>query len=114
MRVYEIWQEVRGSHSLQVNDVMNVIVELGLTTYAHLSPQMRHALFSRRSAKDDLKLQAVLNPRITRIASSLRADDRLNLRIPRHLKELIREEARRADVTMSEDTRRRITAKEAA
>jgi len=88
MRVYEIWQEVRGSHSLQVNDVMNAILELGLTTYTHLSPQMRHALFTHRSAREELKLQAVLEPRITRIASSLRADDRLTVRIPRHLKQL--------------------------
>jgi len=87
---------------------------VGLTTFAHLPAQMRHALFSRRSGREDLKLRAGLETRVTQIASTFRADDKLDVRIPHAIKLAIRQEAQRGDTTMSEVTRRRIIAKEAA
>jgi len=113
-RVYEVWRDMRKDHSIQVNEVINVLLEVGLTTFAHLPAQMRHVLFSRRSAREDLKLRVGLESRVTEIASTFRADDKLALRIPHTVKAAIRHEAQRKDMSMSAIARKRIILQEAA
>jgi hypothetical protein len=97
-----------------MNQVIRVLLELGITTYGHLSSHLQHALFSHRNDQEELKLQTALEPTITRIASRLRADDKLTVRIPHAIKLAIRQDARQADTTMSELVRPRIITKETA
>ena len=112
MQIYEIWQDVRKDHRIQVNEVINALLELGLSTFAQLPNQMKHALFSHRSTAKDLELRAALEPKIKRIAGQFRSDDKLDLRVARPLKEMIRSEAQRRHVSMSAVVRRRIIPQE--
>jgi hypothetical protein len=111
--VYEIYRDMREDHRIQVNDVINILLEVGLTTFAHLPAQMRHALFTHGNIREELKLRAGLETRVAQIASTFRADDKLDVRIPHSVKQRIREEASRADVTMSAIARKRIILQEA-
>lgn len=108
MRIYEIWREARVSHTIQINDVFNALLELGLTTFAHLPNHMKHGLFSCRTAQEDLKLHAALEPKIKRVAGQFRSDDKLDLRLPRPVKEIIRSEAQAMHASMSAVARRRL------
>jgi hypothetical protein len=112
MQIYEIWRDVRKDHRIQVNEVINALLELGLATFTQLPDQMKHALFSHRSAAKDLELRAALEPKIKRIAGQFRSDDRLSLRMPHPVKERIRTEAQRRHVSMSAVVRPRIIPQE--
>jgi len=112
MQIYEIWRDVRKDHRIQVNEVINTLLELGLSTFAQLPDQMKHALFSDRRAAKELELRAALELKIKRIAGQFRSDDKLNLRIARPLKEMIRSEAQRRHVSMSAVVRPRIIPQE--
>ena len=108
MQIYEIWRDVRKDHRIQVNEVINALLELGLATFGQLPNQMKHALFSHRGGRKDLELRAALEPKIKRIAGQFRSDAKLDLRIPRPLKEIIRSEAQHRHVSMSAVVRPRI------
>lgn len=113
MRIYDIWRDVRRHHRVQINDIFNALLELGLATFAQLPEHMRHRLFNRRTAQQDLKLHAALDPRIRQIAGHFRANDKLDLRLPRPVKEIIRSEAQATHASMSEVARRRLIDQEA-
>jgi hypothetical protein len=112
MQIYEIWRDVRKDHRIQVNEVINALLELGLSTFTQLPHQMKHALFSHRTPAKELELHAALEPKIKRIAGQFRSDDKLNLRVPRPVKEMIRSEAQRGHMSMSAIARRRIIPQE--
>jgi hypothetical protein len=114
MQIYEIWRDVRKDHRIQVNEVINVLLKLGLSTFAQLPDQLKHALFSHRRAAKELELRAALELKIKRIAGQFRSDDKLNLRIARPLKEMIRSEAQRRHMSMSAVVRPRIIPQEAS
>ena len=114
MQIYEIWQDMREDHTVQVNDIINTLLELGLATFGQLPNQMKHALFSHRGGRKDLELRAALEPKIKRIAGQFRSDDKLNLRVPRPIKVGIRSEAQRGHMSMSAVVRPRIIPQEAS
>jgi len=113
MRIYEIWREAKEQHSVQVNDIINGLLELGLATFAQLPGHMRHALFRRRTLRDDTKFRIALEPRIKRIAARFRSDEKLDIRLPRPVKDTIRSQAERSHLTMSAVARKRIILQEA-
>jgi hypothetical protein len=114
MQIYEIWRDVRKDHRIQVNEVINALLELGLSTFTQLPHPMKHALFSHPTAAKELELRVALESKIKRIARQFRSDDKLSVRIPRPLKEMIRSEAQGCHVSMSAVVRPRIISQEAS
>lgn len=114
MQIYEIWQAARKDRAIQLNEVINVILDLGLMTFARLPEPMRERVFKKQRMQQEQKFRERLEIKIHRISSSFRLDDRLNFALPRPAKQLIREEAERARMSMSAIARRRILLEETA
>jgi hypothetical protein len=113
-RIYELWRAVRLKHPVQLNEVFNVLLELGLRTYLELPEYVQSALFKRRIASEEIKFAAEVQPKIRMIASRLRLDDRLSFALSSSSKQVIREEAERSKITMSAVARRHILLREAS
>jgi len=108
MQIYEIWQAARRNRAIQLNEVINVILDLGLMTFSRLPQSMRERAFSRQNIAREQRFRENLDIRISKISSSLRLDDRLGFALPSPAKQVIREEARRTKSSMSAIARSRI------
>ena len=108
MEIYEIWQAARKDRRIQLNEVINVILDLGLMTFARLPQSMRERAFIKQIMPKERKFRDQLDTRIRKISASLRLDDRLGFALPSTAKDLIREEARRSKSSMSAIARSRI------
>ncbi len=107
-RIYTLWKAVRLKNPCQLNEVFNVLLELGLRTFQELPEYMQSTLFKRKVASEELTFNAQLQPKIRMIASTARLDDRLSFALPSSSKQIIREEARQCNSSMSAIARRHL------
>jgi hypothetical protein len=107
-RIYDVWQLVRKDATVQVNQVITVLLELGLMTFPKLSEGTQRALFRQATAKQEVQLRAKVERNVTDVAGKFRLDDRLAFALPTDAKRQIRQEARRAGQSMSAVARQRI------
>jgi hypothetical protein len=114
-----IWERLFGlqaahEHKVKVNRIAQVAVEWGLDFVGSLSHQLQERILGVKGAKpltleEQANLRKELNEKLGGLAGKFRLDDRLAFALPRSVKQLIREEADRADTTMSAIARKRIT-----
>lgn len=114
MQIYEIWQAARRNRGIQLNEVINVILDLGLMTFARLPQSMRERAFSKQTIRSEQRFREHLDVRIRKISSSLRLDNHLGFALSAPAKEIIREQAKRSKSSMSAIARSRILSAEAA
>lgn len=113
-QIYEIWRDMRKDHHVQINQVIKVLLELGLATFPKLSDPIRQGLFRKQTAKEEGHLRASVQSRVAEVASAFRLDDRLAFALPAPAKRLVRDEAKKSGRSMSAIARQRIILQEAA
>lgn len=57
MRIYEIWQAARKDRTIQLNEVINVILDLGLMTFARLPESMQERAFKKQRMPGGAEIQ---------------------------------------------------------
>ena len=108
MEIYEIWQVARKNRAIQLNEVINVLLNLGLMTFSRLPQSMRERAFSKQTNPQAQRFREELDIRIYKISSSLKLNDRLGFALPSPAKAIIREQAKRSKSSMSAIARSRI------
>jgi hypothetical protein len=114
-----IWSrlfDLQAEHddNVKVNRIAQVAVEWGLDFVGSLSHELQKRILGVKGAtpltlEEQEKLRQELNVKLGALAGKFRFDDRLAFALPRSMKQVIREEAERADTTMSAIARKRIT-----
>jgi hypothetical protein len=116
-RLYEMEHDHKGK--VKVNRIAEVAVNWGLAFLRTLDPQLRGRILGGKGEKaltfeERDKLRSDLERRLGTKAGAFRLDNRLAFALPTPAKQLIREEAERAQVSMSAIARKRIILQETA
>jgi hypothetical protein len=115
-RLYEMEHDHK---KVKVNRIAEVAVNWGLAFLRTLDPHLRGRILGEKGEKpltveERDKLRSDLERRLGTQAGAFRLDNRLDFALPTPAKQLIREEAKRAQVSMSAIARKRIILQEAA
>jgi len=113
-RVWDIFSEATGhkprNSSIQLNEVLTVLIELGVGTWSKLPVEMRRGLFKKRKYAKQEKFQRQLEDRVATLGERFKLDDRLALAVPSTIKTDLRMQKQRTGVSMSAQVRRRLEA----
>lgn len=112
--LYEM--EADRNHKVTVNRIASVAIEWGLAFLRTLSPQLQDRVLGVKGVKpltfvEQEKLRNELNTKLGSMVGQFRLDDRLAFALPKPAKELLREEAKKGNTTMSKIARSRIIMK---
>ncbi len=98
--------------SVQLNEVLTVLIELGIGTWSKLPVEMRRGLFKKRKYEQQEKFQRQLEDHVARLGERFKLDDRLALAVPSTIKTDLRMRKQRTGVSMSKQVRERLMAPE--
>ncbi len=90
---------------IQLNEVLTVLIELGIGTWSKLPAEMRRGLFKKRKYDQQEKFQRQLEGHVARLGERFKLDDRLALAVPSTLKTDLRMRKQRTGVSMSKQAR---------
>jgi hypothetical protein len=93
--------------SVQLNEVLTVLIELGMGTWSKLPAEMRRGLFKKRKYDQQEKFQRQLEGRVATLGERFKLDDRVALAIPSTVKTNLRLEKQRTGISISKQVRRR-------
>jgi hypothetical protein len=93
--------------SIQLNEVLTVLIELGIGTWSKLPAEMRRGLFKKRKYDRQEKFQRQLEDHVATLGERFKLDDRVALAIPSTVKTTLRLEKQRTGTSMSKQVRRR-------
>ena len=106
--------ESQHGYNVKVNRIAEVAVVWGLAFLGTLSSALQARVLGIKGVKpltfdEQEKLRSELSNRLGSLAGALRYDDRLGFALPRPIKQILREEARRSETSMSEIARTEIS-----
>jgi len=106
--------ETEHRYKVKVNRIAEVAVNWGLAFLRTLSSPLQQRVLGIKGVKpltfdEQEKLRSELSNRLGSLAGALRYDDRLGFALPRPIKQILREEARRSETSMSEIARTEIS-----
>lgn len=93
---------------IQLNEVLTVLIELGIGTWSKIPAEMRRGLFKKRKYVQRQKFQVQLEDRVARLGEHFRLDERLALAVPSTVKTNLRLEKQRTGVSMSRQVRQKL------
>jgi len=118
-RTFDALYEMEYDHKrrVKVNRIAEVAVNWGLAFLRTLDPRLRGRILGEKgekplTAEERDRLRSDLERRLGAQAGAFRLDNRLAFALPTPAKQLIREEAERAQVSMSAIARKRIILEE--
>jgi hypothetical protein len=105
--------EVQHHYKVKVNRIASVAVEWGVAFLGTLSPKLQERVLGVKGArpltfKESEALREELNSKLGSLAGKFKLDDRMVFALPKPAKDLLRQEAEKADTTMSAIARQRI------